>query len=447
MESQSVSDHSSEADILIEAINLMLPSGTGIATYTRTLAQVLSSLGFELRALLGSHRAASRTDPELSEIGLFDAEPPPSLGRSIKTEWRRITALPISVVPVNVSKPSVVASPISKALSSFSGLSIVPHLVEREQAHFRRYGRRLMLKFDRPPRLFHATRPAPLAVRGCPNIYTIHDIVPLRLPATTADDKKYVLHMIRDLCAKADHIVTVSEFSRQDIIRFTGIDEGRITNTYQSVEIPRDLAERDESVVARDIAALFGLEMRGYFLFVGALEPKKNVSRLIDAHAASGSKYPLILTGSAGWMNEDIIKKINDERFLTYEMNGSRITRRRSVRQLPYLPPDHLISLIRGARALMFPSLYEGFGLPVLEAMLLGTPVLTSNVSSLQEIAKDAAVLVDPYDLEAITRGLRQLDSDADLRAELIRRGRERAKAFSVERYAERIDALYKSLI
>jgi glycosyltransferase involved in cell wall biosynthesis len=253
--------------------------------------------------------------------------------------------------------------------------------------------------------------------------------------------------MIRDLCRHADHIVTVSEFSRQDIIRFTGIEEQRITNTYQAVQLPAHLLAREESEVVRDLEALFGLDYRGYFLFVGALEPKKNLSRLIDAYSASGVDGPLIVAGGLGWMYESDLEKIGSEQFLTYELDGNRIRPRRRVRRLAYLPLDHLVLLLRGAKALLFPSLYEGFGLPVLEAMTVGTPVMTSNVSSLPEIAGDAALLIDPYDVDAMAEAIRRLDADHDLCRELTARGSARAREFSPERYAARLDLLYEQLL
>jgi glycosyltransferase involved in cell wall biosynthesis len=117
------------------------------------------------------------------------------------------------------------------------------------------------------------------------------------------------------------------------------------------------------------------------------------------------------------------------------------------VKQLTYVSFEFLLALIRGARALLFPSLYEGFGLPVLEAMMLGTPVMTSNVASLPEITGDAAILVDPLDVEAIADAIRKLDSDDDLRAELAMRGIKRAQLFSPEKYRDCVAALYRRVI
>lgn len=128
-------------------------------------------------------------------------------------------------------------------------------------------------------------------------------------------------------------------------------------------------------------------------------------------------------------------------------MTDNRISTEKKVRRLDFLPLSHLVALIRGARGVVFPSLYEGFGLPVLEAMLLGTPVITSTAPSLLEIAGDAAMLIDPLDLRALTQAIRTFDADDDLRNELVARGRIRAKKFSPDMYNQRVGDLYRGIV
>jgi len=253
--------------------------------------------------------------------------------------------------------------------------------------------------------------------------------------------------MLRELCRAADHIVTVSEFSRREIIKFFAIGEDRVTNTYQAANLPVSAQSWTADQIAKLLENMFGLVPDEYFLFVGAIEPKKNLARLIDAYAASGSQYPLIIAGGLGWQYEQELEKIADERFLRYDIAGHAMTPRRRVRRLSYVSSEHLVALMRGARALLFPSLYEGFGLPVLEAMSLGTPVMTSKVASLPEVAGDAALLVDPLDIDAIARAIRSLDHDADLRGELKQRGLKRAEFFSPENYRQRVAELYARVI
>ena len=280
-----------------------------------------------------------------------------------------------------------------------------------------------------------------------PNIVTIHDLVPLRLPYLTLDNKRYIFNLLSDLTRNADHIVTVSDHSRRDIMQFFNVPEARITNTWQTSSLPRKLLDRPAEDAARDVANLFDLEPGGYFLFLGALEPKKNVMRLIDAYATSGSTRPLVIAGGAGWQNEDELERIKDDRFLRYRLTRGTIAPYKQVRRISYLPLEQLVPLMRGARALLFPSLYEGFGLPVLEAMMLGTPVMTSNITSLPEVAGGAALCVDPYDVTAMAQAIRALDADADLRADLSQKGLTRAEFFSMERYTERLTGLYGGLL
>ena len=168
---------------------------------------------------------------------------------------------------------------------------------------------------------------------------------------------------------------------------------------------------------------------------------------MIEAYLASGVDVPLVLVAGGGWQNEK--EAILLEALVGNEPNSVATRRPRVKRQVlrfRYMAPSSLVTLIRGARAVVFPSLYEGFGLPLLEAMVLGTPVVTSREASLPEIAGEAALLVDPYDTNEIARAMTQIVNDADLRLELSQRGRIRAATFSVERYRERMQALYASL-
>ena len=275
---------------------------------------------------------------------------------------------------------------------------------------------------------------------------TIHDLIPLRLPQTTLDNKKYFYGLIDALVRKCDRIVTVSEHSRRDILNFFKIPEERVVNTYQSVAVDPTVASLSEDEVARRLEQ-YGLEHRGYFLFVGAIEPKKNVSRIIEAHAASASKYPLVIAGRPGWQFEADLKLIKDERFRSFQLSDNVVRQVRTVRHLNYVPRAALMLLLRGARALVFPSLYEGFGLPVLEAMALGTPVITSTTSSMPEVSGDAALLVDPYDIGSISTAIRQLDDDAGLRREMGEKGLKQADKFSPENYRARLSALYTGLL
>lgn len=440
---------STHGTILYEAHNLTFKGGTGIATYARALAQAAGRLGYGVDGLFGVERSLSRGQDALNEILAFDAVDDNEWLSPFQVAWRTLN-YPFNALtgmrPVELPRSGLVTGPIADALRPFRRAYASTRLIDVSMAHFKLYGRPARIKVPERPSIFHATHPVPLAVRGCPNIYTIHDLVPLRLPYTTLDNKKYFYRLLTSLARTADHIVTVSEHSRRDIIEFLGIDESRVTNTYQAVDIPAHLLDRTDGEVADDLAKLFGLDFGGYFLFYGAIEPKKNVSRMVDAYAGSGSKLPLIIAGGSGWQNRADLRKIRDERFTNFRIDGNVVRRERQVRRLEFLPHDQLVTLIRGARALLFPSIYEGFGLPVIEAMVLGTPVLTSNASSLPEVAGDSALVVDPYSIDDIMRGIIAIEADADLRSELQKRGHAHAGRFSTSAYEVRLKDLYAKL-
>jgi glycosyltransferase involved in cell wall biosynthesis len=446
------SDDSSsrQPTILYEAHHLAQINGTGIATYARTLAQAAGRLGYGVNGLFGVERGLARGDQRLNEVLAFDAIGDNERPTGLQRAWREFQYLFSAIRglrPLELPRSGLVVGPSTDALQPFQRVFAATRLIDASMMHFKIYGRLAKFKLSSPPGLFHVTHPLPLAARDCPNIYTIHDLVPLRLPYATLDNKRYFYRMLMALSRTADHIVTVSEYSRRDIIDHLGIDERRVTNTYQAVDIPPHILGRKDDAIADDLAKHFGLELRGYFLFCGAIEPKKNVSNLIDAYSASGSSLPLIIAGSGGWHNRMDLRKIRDERFVNFRIDGDIVRRQRQVRRLEFLPRDRLLTLIQGARALLFPSIYEGFGLPVIEAMALGTPALTSTTSSLPEVAGDAALLVDPHSVDDISQGIRALEVDTDLRHALVERGREQAKKFSPGAYDVRLKQLYASLM
>jgi len=438
--------------VLLEAYNVALRGGTGIATYVKNLAEAAKSNGYAVDGLLHSNSKLDRDDALLGEVGFYDARnlKPSQFALLIESNWRRGIGVPLGIAAQRLFSSGLIVDSGAaslRAVGIFNRTYVARLFMDFSRFHFSRYGCAARLRLPEKPDLFHATQMIPLKVPKAANIYTIHDLVPILLPYTTLDDKRFFLSAVRHLCKTADHIVTVSEKSKADIIALTGISESRITNTYQAVSIPPELVSESEDELSRVIEKRFGLVYKEYFLFCGALEPKKNLSRLLSAYAESGSDYPLVIAGPLGWDYEEILERIKDERFAGRPVAGTASRPHRMVRRLNYLPYTHLISLMRGARALLFPSLYEGFGLPVLEAMSVGTPVITSNASSLVEVAGDAAILVDPLDTGALTRAIQDVDNDQDLRRELGIRGPAQAKKFSAEAYKERVGALYRSVL
>ena len=441
----------SSLKICIDAFNMAMGKGSGIATYARNLNAGLRRLGYETHVLYGPEQSLTK-DPLLNEISLFDAPSPPSLLRWVSDFKRDVAGLrnPLGRTAIALnSTGEVITRQVEQAAPPRDRTWIAADIFHGSNRAYSTLGRFTPLRFegeaeDRPD-VMHWTCTLPIRARGARNIYTIHDLVPLRLPFATLDNKRRFLAMCREIRDTADHIVTVSEHSKQDLVRILGVSPEKVTVTYQSVELPAAVMARADDDVAREIEGVFGLGWREYFIFYGAVEPKKNLARIIEAYLASGVAAPLIIIGGKAWLDEDEIEMMYEDIVEVSALRDGRLRRDDRVRRYEYLPFRLLTSLIRGAKATLLPSLYEGFGLPVLESMLLGTPVLSSTAGSLPEIAGDGALLVDPYDTQAIRRGIEALDADEGLRSELARKGSAQAAIYSPQAYQERLAALYRT--
>lgn len=432
--------------IFLDGYNLALEQGTGVATYARNLSFCLRDMGAEVGVLYGTRTSTISADPLMREIAFFDPRvtQPPKLARIAR--WlKRVVTTPMGEIATEVPITGrVVRDAFRSRLPHFDHVWNVQGLFDAQRQHFGLYGSRMNVHFRDPPDVMHWTYPLALNVRGARNIYTLHDLVPLRLPYTTLDNKRQYFRLVRHLARKADHIVTVSEASRRDIIDLLGMPEDRVTNTYQAVEIPAAYATRPLPDVKTEIEGAFGLGFQRYFLFFGAIEPKKNVGRLIEAYLASGVQDPLVIVGKKAWKSEEELRLLSKNDRIQVPVVRDGVTEMRPRVQLfDYAPFSMLVSLIRGAKAVLFPSLYEGFGLPALEAMLLGTPVMTSDTSSMPEVVGEAAIKVDPYDIRAMVEAIRALDADADLRGRLAEAGPLQAAQFSMDRYRKRLQDTY----
>ena len=432
--------------IYIDGFNLSLEQGTGVATYARNLSFALRDLGAEVGVLYGAPTSTTSANSLMREIAFFDprTRTPSRLSQSLKS-FRRTLMLPFGEIAFQVPVTGrVIRDTFQARLPYFDHIWNVQDLFTKESLYGSLLGGRMNVHFREAPDIMHWTYPLAIRIPKAKNIYTLHDLVPLRLPYTTLDNKRHYFRLIRRLTKSADHIVTVSEASKKDIINLFGVPEQRITNTYQAVDIPSRYRDKPISDVKSDVEGTFGLNYKNYFLFFGAIEPKKNVGRMIEAYLASGVTDPLIIVGKRAWKSEEELRLISDNDHVRYLLTNGNITERRfRVLQVDYAPFPLLVSLIRGAKAVLFPSLYEGFGLPALEAMSLGTPVLTSNTASMPEVVGNAALQVDPYDTRALVEGIRALDTDADLRGRLAEAGPIQAEQFSPERYQARLADVY----
>ncbi len=435
--------------IYIDGFNLSLEQGTGVATYARNLSFALRDLGAEVGVLYGKGAATTSANSLMREIAFFDTivKKPFWLSQALK-KFRRTLTLPFGEIAFQVPVTGrVIRDTFQARLPYFDHMWNVQDLFTKESLYGSLLGGRMNVHFREAPDIMHWTYPLAIRIPKAKNIYTLHDLVPLRLPYTTLDNKRHYFRLIRRLTKSADHIVTVSEASKKDIMDLFGVPEERITNTYQAVDIPAIYRDKAVSDMKIELEGTFGLSYKKYFLFFGAIEPKKNVGRLIEAYLASGATDPLVIIGKKAWKSEEELQLIaggDHVRHLLSQPNDKK--RGSSVLHFDYATYPLLISLIRGAKAVLFPSLYEGFGLPALEAMSLGTPVLASNTASMPEVVGDAALKVDPYDTRALVEGIRALDNDAHLLGRLAEAGPIRAQEFSPERYQARLSKLYSKV-
>jgi glycosyltransferase involved in cell wall biosynthesis len=421
--------------ISVDGYNISLAQGTGVATYGRTLISAATALGHDVGVLYGKHAGRANV-ALLNEIAVADNSENPKkrrwVGKRLYEGSRTLFSgfYPHSAYEVPFSG-QVILPPAQRLDAAYRWN--IRSLYRRAIDVNRATGINTVVNINGLD-LAHWTYPLPIAAKGACNIYTLHDLVPLRLPYTTTDHKRAYYRLCMHIAKQADHIITVSEASRRDIIEILNVPENRVTNIYQSVDVSSFLENIDDEMVNTYVKGLIGINFKEYFLFFGAIEPKKNVSRLIEAYLSSSTTTPLVIVSAPGWGGESDTKLLKSLKSLD---NQSKII------WLQYLPRDMLMMLIAGARATLFPSLYEGFGLPVAESMALGTPVITSNVSSLPEVAGNAAILVDPYDTSAIAGAIRQIDADSDLRAELSRKGTEQAAIYSPSAYKELLKSIY----
>jgi glycosyltransferase involved in cell wall biosynthesis len=419
--------------VLIDGAYRLEAQGTGISTYSRTLGLGLEKLGADVHWLSGVE-APRNAERLADEIAL--ASPPQQVGglrRKAQTALRMARGVASALVTARkVERAGAVVADASAPRPGNTHLA--PGLFVT--AHYRHMLLRKFVEVRTPEKIdvLHLSAPLPVRMEGVKTVTTIHDLVPIRLPWTTPDNKSEFIHRVRTNAQLSDLIVTVSEVSKRDIVDILDVDPAKVAVTWQ----PSDLApiapgERDS--IPR-VLGKFGLSPGGYALFVGALEPKKNLRRLIEAFLETDSDLPLVIVGRRAWLWE------NDAAFV--ETLGAKARAR--LKFLGYAGREDLRRLYAGAQMFLFPSLYEGFGLPALEAMSAGCPVVTSNTSSLPEICGDGALYADPHDRDDIRARIEQLMGDPGLRSALGEAGRRQAERFSFDRYVENLGKAYATL-
>jgi glycosyltransferase involved in cell wall biosynthesis len=283
--------------------------------------------------------------------------------------------------------------------------------------------------------LFHATEHLLPPLRGVPTVLTVHDMIFTLFPEHQKRLNYWYLNATMPLyCRRADAIVTVSESSKRDIVAHYGLDPAKVTVIYEAAApefVPAQSTAIDE------VRRRYGLPER-YLIHVGTIEPRKNLTRLVEAlHRLrnEGLEIPLVVVGGKGWLYDDFFRRLE-----ALGMYGA-------VHLPGYVPAADLPVLYSAATLAAMPSVYEGFGLPVLEAMACGTPVVCSQASSLPELGREAARYFDPYDVEAMAESIRTVWTDSDLQGEMREQGLTQAAQFSWERAAGETWAVYRRIL
>ena len=421
--------------VLLDGYNLALRQGTGIKTYGLLMEAALQAIGCRTEVLFGKPIPKSG-DELLREVTFFDSSRPGEtrLGRAFQKLGVIGSALmggSPSVQPIR--QTGAVVLPAGEQLRS--RIWNASNLFEVANQRHLRTGAFLEARMPGPVDAFHMTYPVPVTVNGAKRlIVTIHDLIPLRLPYTTLDNKVELLRRHRRVSAQADLIFTVSEASRRDIVELLGVNPDKIVITRQPSRFaPLSAPERREQ---GRILGRFGLGAGSYVLFVGAIEPKKNLGRLLRAYLEADLDAPLVIAGPRAWMA--------DEEIGWFASQDPRIARK--VRLLGHVSVSDLRFLYSGASALTFPSLYEGYGLPLIEAMTFGLPILTAKTSSMPEVCGDAALYCDPFDVRDIRDKLIRLMTDQDARTWLSQRALERSREITMETFTEEVRAGYAKL-
>jgi glycosyltransferase involved in cell wall biosynthesis len=314
---------------------------------------------------------------------------------------------------------------------NLAGAGLLPGLLTLGQIEIGWYSRKQSLELIHDP-----TGSAPLLLTPNKRVVTIYDTVPYVHTGTSTVLDQLIYHLWLPYAVPyIDKFLTVSVHSKRDISKYLNIPMEKITVIHLAAgEHFRPLAEP----VIRSALDRAGLS-QPYILYVGSIEPRKNLMRLLEAYAQLrhwSTRWDLVVVGGRNiWKSSPVgetTEKQNLEPFVHFT---------------GYIPDSDLPGIYNGADLFVFPSLYEGFGLPVLEAMACGTPVITSNTSSLPEVAGDAALLVDPYNVEEIAAAMRHVLEDSALANDLRERGLKHAKKFSWEKTARQTISVYEKVL
>lgn len=355
----------------------------------------------------------------------------------------------LNLVRALLALPAEVTHPLSFSLYATHPAPLQAQLPPADQARVRQIrpaAAPLRIPFGMPAAtrrdrisLLHVTYVAP-PVSTCPFVVTVHDISYTRYPQFFSPRDRWMLStLVPWTIRRAARVITVSNHARQEIIDRYGITPARVAVTYEAAA--EQFAKVHDPAQLAAVRAAYGLPAAGrYLLALGNLQPRKNMGRLIEAFVrlrahADMRDIHLVIAGKALWRESEVYAAVT----------RAQLTDR--VHFAGYVADEDLPALYSGALAFVYPSLYEGFGLPPLEAMACGTPVICTNVASLPEVVGDAARLITPTDVDDLAQALHAVATEDGLRAALIAQGYRRASQFSWRRCAEETLAVYRAAL
>ena len=398
-------NHYSDAqlDIAMGGRALLTPL-TGIGQYASHLAREFVQRGHSVRFFYGTHWSSSQ------EGG---ATPPSAADPMPRKSWRTVAA----------AGAKRFARKYLPATYRF-----MPHV---EQYRFDSGIRR-----RHAPQVYHDPNFIPFRFRG-PTVITAHDVSWVRYPEYHPAARLALLRAnFPRALERADRVIVVSDFVREELRACFPVADDKIRVVHNGVSTRfRPRSSEDTSEALRR----YGLAHGEYFAAVGTLEPRKNLHTALAAHARLPAsvrrRFPLALIGVEGWLTDSLHRALEPG------------LREGSVRKLGYVPDTDIPLLTAGALAIVYVSVYEGFGLPVIEGMAAGVPVLCSTAQALREVAGDAGIMREPTDVEGFTEAMQSLIDDRALRERLISAGIERAQSFSWRRTAEETLAVYRQVV
>jgi glycosyltransferase involved in cell wall biosynthesis len=300
---------------------------------------------------------------------------------------------------------------------------------------WKRFGGNIMQKLTNDSQVLHFTGQIPKNPGNLPSVATVHDLFNVKFPESVAPEFRVSRQAFARSLKKIKKIIAVSEYTKIDLINFLDIPKEKISVIHHGIETNSFPSSADQDEINANIKNRFGGSGE-YILCIGTLEPRKNYLKTLEAFKIILKSFPdlkLVIAGGRGWQSDLIHQKASD-----LQLDSS-------VLFPGYVGYSDLPTLYKGASAFLFPSMYEGFGLPILEALSFNVPVAVSNVSSLPEIAGEAALKFDPNIPEDIAKQVIRLLEDSDLKENLKRLGNTRIKSFTWEETSKKTLDVYRS--